>query len=191
MVDIGEGDHGGNYDVYEQGINASVDPGYDAQYYYGSGDGAGDPGHMDGQHGYLEHGEYGSGGYNTGMGTGLRKRNIQGGGSGGINEGEVDPNKVHLEVGNNSSGEENQTLLAKKKTKSERLPRCYGLRRAFGCIVSQERRSLTLQGRRRPGRYPTNRQNNRKYNICTLVPMVLFNQFKFFYNFFFLVIALT
>ena len=36
-----------------------------------------------------------------------------------------------------------------------------------------------------------NRQNNRKYNICTLVPMVLFNQFKFFYNFFFLVIALT
>lgn len=27
--------------------------------------------------------------------------------------------------------------------------------------------------------------------MCTLIPIVLFNQFKYFYNFFFLVIALT
>lgn len=137
MVDIGDG--GPNYDMYDRGINSSVDPGYDGQYYYD-----GEHGQIDGGNAYDEAGEYGSGGYNTGMGTGLRKRNVQGGGSGGINEGEVDPNKINLEVGNNSSGEENQTLLAKKKAKAEKLPRCYGFRRFCGCIISRERRSLTL-----------------------------------------------
>ena len=37
----------------------------------------------------------------------------------------------------------------------------------------------------------SNKLNNTKYNILTFVPMVLFNQFKFFYNLFFLLIALS
>lgn len=65
------------------------------------------------------------------------------------------------------------------------------MRRCCGCIISRERRTLTLKGRRTPRSFPTNRQNNTKYNVCTLIPIVLFNQFKYFYNFFFLVIALT
>ena len=104
---------------------------------------------------------------------------------------EEEPVKGQAEVGNNSSGDENQMLISKKKVKSDSMPVCYRMRRCCGCIISRERRSLTLKGRRSPGSFPTNKQNNRKYNACTLIPMVLFNQFKFFYNFFFLVIALT
>ena len=37
----------------------------------------------------------------------------------------------------------------------------------------------------------TNKLNNNKYNVLTFVPVVLFNQFKFFYNLFFLLIALS
>lgn len=71
------------------------------------------------------------------------------------------------------------------------MPRCYGFRRCCGCIVSRERRTLSLSGTTRPKYFPTNRENNQKYNIITLLPLVLFHQFKFFYNFFFLVIGLS
>ena len=37
----------------------------------------------------------------------------------------------------------------------------------------------------------TNKLNNNKYNLLTFVPVVLFNQFKFFYNLFFLLISLS
>ena len=37
----------------------------------------------------------------------------------------------------------------------------------------------------------TNKLNNNKYNVLTFIPVVLFNQFKFFYNLFFLIIALS
>lgn len=37
----------------------------------------------------------------------------------------------------------------------------------------------------------SNRQNNTKYNLITFLPVVLYNQFKFFYNLFFLLIALS
>jgi len=67
----------------------------------------------------------------------------------------------------------------------------YQFRRCMGWIISRERRSIHLNGTRRPRRFPTNKQNNQKYNILTLIPVVLFNQFKFFYNFFFLLISLS
>lgn len=82
-------------------------------------------------------------------------------------------------------------MLAKKKKDAEVLPRCYGFRRCCGCIVSRERRTVSLDGRTKPRTFPTNRENNQKYNVITLIPLVLFNQFKFFYNFFFLVIGLS
>lgn len=38
-------------------------------------------------------------------------------------------------------------------------------------------------------KYPSNIICNRKYNVITFLPMVLFNQFKFFLNFYFLIMA--
>ena len=37
----------------------------------------------------------------------------------------------------------------------------------------------------------SNKVCNTKYNPITLIPIVLFNQFKFFYNLFFLLISLS
>lgn len=43
--------------------------------------------------------------------------------------------------------------------------------------------------------YPPNKfeniVRNQKYSVSTFVPVVLYNQFKFFFNFFFLAIALS
>ena len=39
--------------------------------------------------------------------------------------------------------------------------------------------------------YPDNALNNCKYNWFTFIPIVLFNQFKYFFNLFFLLIALS
>ena len=36
-----------------------------------------------------------------------------------------------------------------------------------------------------------NKINNQKYNVLTFFPVVLFNQFKYFYNFFFLLLVFT
>lgn len=59
--------------------------------------------------------------------------------------------------GDNSSGEENQSLLKGKKKVIDTMPKCYSLRRCFGCIISRERRVIDLDGTCRPRRYPTNR----------------------------------
>ena len=48
-----------------------------------------------------------------------------------------------------------------------------------------------MNGRTSPGRFMSNKLQNNKYNIITFVPVVLFNQFKFFYNLFFLLISLS
>jgi magnesium-transporting ATPase (P-type) len=126
---------------------------------------------------------------------GLRKRLVNKGDSSSKFEGEggdakeVDVNSVQLEL--DSSGDENQSLIKSKKEAQERSPVCYSFRRWMGWIVSRERRSIKLDGRKSPRSFPTNRQNNQKYNIVTLIPVVLFNQFKFFYNFFFLMISLS
>lgn len=48
-----------------------------------------------------------------------------------------------------------------------------------------------MNGRTIPRRYPSNRIKNQKYNIITFIPVVLFNQFKFFFNLFFLLICLS
>ena len=54
-----------------------------------------------------------------------------------------------------------------------------------------DRRRITLHGDTTPSRFLTNKLNNNKYNVITFIPVVLFNQFKFFYNLFFLLIALS
>lgn len=52
-------------------------------------------------------------------------------------------------------------------------------------------RSIRLDGTVYPVNTVTNAINNRKYSILSFVPMVLFNQFKYFFNMFFLLLALT
>jgi len=60
----------------------------------------------------------------------------------------------------------------------------------FGC-AKEESRTVYLNNRRMSGNYTANRINNQKYNLITFVPLVLFNQFKQFYNLFFLLICVA
>jgi phospholipid-translocating ATPase len=46
-------------------------------------------------------------------------------------------------------------------------------------------------GRRRRPRYPPNIIRNQKYHPITFLPVVLFNQFKYFFNLYFLIICVT
>jgi len=48
-----------------------------------------------------------------------------------------------------------------------------------------------LNGRTEPRSFYNNKLNNQKYSILTFIPVVLFNEFKFFFNLFFLLIALS
>lgn len=58
------------------------------------------------------------------------------------------------------------------------------------CGCSKEKtRTVYLNDRAASGNFPPNRINNQKYNLLTFFPLVLFNQFKQFYNLFFLIIC--
>ena len=48
-----------------------------------------------------------------------------------------------------------------------------------------------LHGGTVPRRFPSNKLKNTKYNFLTFIPVVLYNQFKFFFNLFFLLICLS
>ncbi len=48
-----------------------------------------------------------------------------------------------------------------------------------------------MNGRTVPRKYLSNQIKNQKYNLITFIPVVLFNQFKFFFNLFFLLICLS
>lgn len=48
-----------------------------------------------------------------------------------------------------------------------------------------------MNGNSTPRTFMTNKLKNTKYNILSFVPVVLFNQFRFFYNLFFLLISLS
>lgn len=50
---------------------------------------------------------------------------------------------------------------------------------------------LWLGGKTYPRSYVSNKMNNQKYSLLTFIPVVLFNEFKFFFNMFFLLIALS
>jgi phospholipid-translocating ATPase len=49
-------------------------------------------------------------------------------------------------------------------------------------------RSAPDQARKR---FPRNEIRNTKYNVFTFLPLVLYNQFRFFFNLFFLLVALS
>ncbi|KAF7283909.1 hypothetical protein GWI33_022738 [Rhynchophorus ferrugineus] len=58
------------------------------------------------------------------------------------------------------------------------------------CCKPKELRSRTINlGKLNLGQFPANAIRNQKYNIITFLPMVLFQQFKFFLNLYFLIMA--
>jgi phospholipid-translocating ATPase len=62
------------------------------------------------------------------------------------------------------------------------------------CCRSEEmnvERKVWLDGRSEPSNTISNAVNNQKYNLLNFVPLVLFNQFKLFFNFFQLAINLS
>ena len=52
-------------------------------------------------------------------------------------------------------------------------------------------RTIRLDGTVFPPNSVTNAINNRKYTVVSFIPMVLLNQFKLFFNLFFLLLALS
>lgn len=44
---------------------------------------------------------------------------------------------------------------------------------------------------KRSSAFPANLVRNQKYNVITFLPLVLYEQFKFFYNLYFLLVALS
>mmetsp|Transcript_5814 Transcript_5814/g.5044 ORF Transcript_5814/g.5044 Transcript_5814/m.5044 type:complete len:157 (+) Transcript_5814:57-527(+) len=52
-------------------------------------------------------------------------------------------------------------------------------------------RQIKLSGSCEPSNNVKNVIKNQKYNLLTFVPVVLWNQFKFFFNLFFLLISIT
>jgi phospholipid-translocating ATPase len=52
-------------------------------------------------------------------------------------------------------------------------------------------RKTWLSGRSEPHNTISNAVNNQKYNFINFIPLVLFNQFKLFFNFFQLAINLS
>jgi len=67
----------------------------------------------------------------------------------------------------------------------------YQIQRCMGWVASRENRTIYLSGRTRPSRFPSNQLDNQKYNLFTFLPLLLYNEFKFFFNLFFLLIALS
>ncbi|KAJ8916317.1 hypothetical protein NQ315_005012 [Exocentrus adspersus] len=60
------------------------------------------------------------------------------------------------------------------------------------CCGPRELKSRNIMlGKATPGQFPANAVRNQKYNIITFLPLVLFQQFKFFLNLYFLIMAIS
>ena len=57
--------------------------------------------------------------------------------------------------------------------------------------IQADERKIYFEGDCRPRNYYKNLVRNQKYNILSFLPLVLFNQIKYFFNLFFLVIGFT
>lgn len=61
----------------------------------------------------------------------------------------------------------------------------------MGYTVSKEHRKIFFKGKTKPTTFPSNKLNNQKYSFISFLPKLLFNEFKYFFNMFFLLIALS
>ncbi|XP_065828760.1 probable phospholipid-transporting ATPase IIB isoform X2 [Oscarella lobularis] len=74
---------------------------------------------------------------------------------------------------------------------------CSGIERCLRFVWNKFKRKKALQprtirlGRNYPGSFPPNVIKNQKYNVVTFIPLVLFQQFKFFLNLYFLIVAVS
>lgn len=78
----------------------------------------------------------------------------------------------------------------KKKKKSFSLRRLF----ALSAPPSSKPRTIVLNEtlfQRKKSPHPPNIVKNQKYNLATFLPLVLYEQFKFFYNLYFLLVALS
>jgi len=86
----------------------------------------------------------------------------------------------------------NENLLDESKPDQEEYFGCwYAFKRCMGWSVSKEKRTIYLNGFTRPRTFPSSKLNNQKYTVVTFIPLLLYNEFKFFFNMFFLLIALS
>jgi len=65
------------------------------------------------------------------------------------------------------------------------------LSKLFGGGISKESRNVFLKGSCEPPNNMSNEVKNRKYNVITFLPMFLYNQFRAFFNMFFLAITVS
>jgi len=65
------------------------------------------------------------------------------------------------------------------------------IKECFGFYDENVERLIYLNGKPAPQKHVPNVVKNQKYNIITFIPLVLYNQFKFFFNFFYLMITLS
>lgn len=89
-----------------------------------------------------------------------------------------------------SSTENTQNILHPKKKKQQ--PSCFS--RLFHYLFPQKQtvpRKIHFSGEVAPPNYFENKVVNTKYSIISFVPVVLYNQFKFFFNMFYLLLAVS
>eukprot|EP00118_Oscarella_pearsei_P009119 m.50700 g.50700 ORF g.50700 m.50700 type:complete len:1112 (+) comp34080_c0_seq24:19-3354(+) len=104
------------------------------------------------------------------------------------------------------SDDDNQMVMFSSKTKRKRSLKlssgpietmCSILERCFRSIKNKCKRKKEYQpktirlGREFPGLNIPNVIKNQKYNLITFIPLVLFQQFKFFLNLYFLLVAIS
>ena len=106
--------------------------------------------------------------------------------------------EVQMEGGDQKdAGNDENEIQVEKPKKDDRFGKntnfgcVYKIKRSMGWTVSRENRTIFLQGKTEPRSFPTNKLNNQKYNIISFIPVLLYNEFKFFFNMFFLLIALS
>ncbi|XP_076337091.1 putative phospholipid-transporting ATPase IIB isoform X2 [Tachypleus tridentatus] len=71
------------------------------------------------------------------------------------------------------------------------IQRCFLIMAKKICGEQKHRPRTVFIGRTSNEKFPANKTRNQKYNILTFIPLVLFHQFKFFLNLYFLVMALS
>lgn len=106
-------------------------------------------------------------------------------GSGTVEDNAVRSNDIELRASGIDSDDDPQMGLPHNKKSKSCWESCCG---AGG---EEDVRVMYLSGETSPKRFPNNKINNQKYNVFNFVFKVLYNEFKFFFNLFFLLIAIS
>ncbi|GAA5973244.1 hypothetical protein JCM21900_001016 [Sporobolomyces salmonicolor] len=149
----------------------------------------------------------GGGGRGGGAGSGRRKGSVAVGGMGlppgmggrGESDGEFDEGWA---TGLEGEEEEMGLLRGEEgRRDADALPVPAKKRRfSLGTLLSLSSKPSTVSrtipfneppSKRKKSPYPANIVQNQKYNVVTFLPLVLYEQFKFFYNLYFLLVALS